>query len=144
LEFVSSVVGLGELIVGGTDLLTLAVILALSISVELTEALDLIKVLCLFLLKLGDFEKKVVDVFAKLIALVRLLGNVTLKARDVNLFACNLVAGSSQVLLHISYNAALLVQEETEVIHFLFQADYSNCIGIVLHSELVVLQQLYF
>jgi hypothetical protein len=63
-QLVCAVVGLSELVISGTDLLALAVILTLSVGVELTETLNLIEILCFFLLKLGDFEEKSIDVFA--------------------------------------------------------------------------------
>ena len=62
--------GLSELVVGGADFLGLAVIFSLSVSVELTETLDLIDVLILFLLELGNFKEKVIDFLAELVALV--------------------------------------------------------------------------
>ena len=49
-QLVCAVVGLSELVISGTDLLALAVILTLSVGVELTETLNLIEILCLFLL----------------------------------------------------------------------------------------------
>lgn len=74
--------------------------------------------------------------------MVRLLSNIALETRDIDLFACDLITSSSHVLLHVAHNAALLVEEESEVVHFFLEADDGNGIGVVSHSELVVLQQL--
>jgi len=135
-------VGLGQLVVGGADFLGLAVILTLSVGVELTETLDLVDVLILLLLELGNFEEKVVDFLAELVSLVGLLCDITLESRDVNLLTCDLIACSSEILLHIADDASLLIEEEPEVVHLLLETDDGDCVGVVLHAELVILQQL--
>jgi len=135
-------VGLGQLVVGGADFLGLTVILSLTVSVELTETLDLIDILVLFLLQLGYFEEKVVNFLAELVTLVGLLCNIALEPGDVDFLACDLIACSSEVLLYVADNAALLIEEESEVVHFLLEADDGDCVGVVLHAELVILQQL--
>ena len=91
------------------DSLTLPVILAFSVSVKFAEALDLIKILCLLFLELGNFEEEGVDILAEYVSLVRLLGDISLETRDVNLLAGSLVTSGSEVLLHIGNNASLLI-----------------------------------
>jgi hypothetical protein len=109
-KLVGAVVGLGQLVVGGANLLRLPVILTLTVSVQLTETLDLINILILFLLELGNFEQKVINFLAELVALVGLLCNITLKSRDVDLLACDLIACGAEVLLYIADDAAFLVE----------------------------------
>ena len=109
-KLVGAVVRLGQLVVGGANLLRLPVILTLTVSVQLTETLDLINILILFLLELGNFEEKVIDFLAELVALVGLLCDITLKSRDVDLFACDLIACGTEVLLYIADDAAFLVE----------------------------------
>ena len=134
--------GLGQLVVGAADFLGLTVILTLTISVELTETLDLIDILVLFLLELGYFEEKVVNFLAELVTLVGLLCDITLESGDVDFLACDLIACSPEVLLYVADNASLLIEEESEVVHFLLEPDDGDGIGVVLHAELVILQQL--
>lgn len=141
-KLVGAVVGLGQLVVSGANLLRLAVILTLTVSVQLTETLDLINILILFFLELGNFEQKVIDFLAELVTLVGLLCDITLKSRDVDLFACDLIACGAEVLLYIADDAAFLVEQESEVVHFLLEADDGDSVGVVLHPELVILQQL--
>lgn len=141
-QFVGTVVGLGQLVVGGADFLGLTVILTLTISVELTETLDLIDILVLFLLQLGYFEEKVVNFLAELVTLVGLLCDIALETGDVDFLSCDLIACSPEVLLYVADNASLLIEEESEVVHFLLEADDGDGVGVVLHAELVILQQL--
>lgn len=106
--------------------------------------MDLIKILCLLFLELGNFEEEGVNILAENVSLVGLLGDISLEAGDVNLLAGSLVTSGSEVLLHIGNNAALLIYQEGEVIGLLLQADDGLSVGVVLHAEFVVLQQLYF
>lgn len=141
-QFVCTVVGLRQFVVSCADFLGLAVILALSVCVELTKSLDLIDVLCLLLLELGNFEKEIVDLLAELVALVRLLTHVALKSRDINLLASDLISGGTEVLLHVTYDASLLIEEESQIVHLLLEANDGNGIGVVLVSEFTVLHNL--
>ncbi len=141
-KLVGAVVRLAQLVVSGANLLRLAVILTLTVSVQLTETLDLINILILFLLELRNFEQKVIDFLAELVTLVGLLCDIALKSRDVYLFACDLIACGAEVLLYIADDAAFLVEQESEVVHFLLEADDGDSVGVVLHPELVILQQL--
>lgn len=109
-KLVGAVVRLGQLVVSGANLLRLPVILTLTVSVQLTETLDLINILILFLLELGNFEQKVINFLAELVALVGLLCDITLKSRDVDFLACDLIACGTEVLLDIADDAAFLVE----------------------------------
>ncbi len=133
---------LSQLVVSGANFLRLTVILALSVGVELTESLNLIDVLILFLLELGHFEQKVINLLAQLVALVGLLCNIALQAGDIDLFAGDLIASCPQVLLNIADNAALLIEKESQVVHLLLESNDGHGVGVMLHPELVVLQQL--
>ena len=108
--------GLGKFVISCADLLTLSVIFTLSVSVELTEALNLIEILCLFFLKLGDFKEKSIDVFAELVAIVGLLSDVSLKSGDIGFLASNLVASGTEILLNVGNNTALLIHQERKII----------------------------
>jgi hypothetical protein len=142
-QVVGSIVGLGQLVVCAADLLAGAVVLALSIGVELAESLDLILVLGLLLLELAHLEEESVYVLAHAIALVRLVGDVPLQATDVDLLSRDLVTGRAEVLGHVRDDATLFVEEVPEVVHFLLEAYDANLVGVVLQAEVVVLQQLY-
>ena len=45
-------------------------------------------------------------------------------------------------MLDIADDASLLVEEEPQVVHLLLEAHDGHGVGVVFHSELVVLQQL--
>ena len=69
---------LGELIVSSSDLLSSRVVLTLSVGVQLSKALNFVLILNSLFLKLADFKEEVIDVLAKLIALISLKSNVSL------------------------------------------------------------------
>ena len=133
---------LGELVVSSSDLLSSRVVLTLSVGVQLSKTLNFVLILNSLFLKLADFKEEIIYVLAKLIALISLKSNVSLKARDIDLLASNLISGCSEVLLTISNDAALLVKKEAEIVHLFLEANDSHLVGVVLHSEVVVLQQL--
>lgn len=141
-QFVCTVVGLGQLVVSCADFLGLTVILALSVSVELTKSLNLIDILGLLLLELGNFEEEIVDFLAELVALVRLLTHVALKPGDIDLLASDLISGGTEVLLHVTHDASLLIKEEPQIVHLLLEADDGNGVRVVLVSEFTVLHNL--
>lgn len=133
---------LGELVVSSSDLLSSRVVLTLSVGVQLSKTLYFVLILNSFFLKLADLKKEVIDVLAKLIALISLKSNVSLKARDIHFLTSDLISGCSEVLLTVSDNAALLVKEEAEIVHLFLKSNDSHLVGVVLHSKVVVLQQL--
>ena len=109
-KLVGAVVRLGQLVVSGANLLRLPVILTLTVSVQLTETLDLINILILFLLELRNFEEKVIDFLAELVTLVGLLCDIALKSGDVDFLASDLIACGTEVLLDVADDAAFLVE----------------------------------
>lgn len=141
-HIVSSVMGLCQLVVSSSDLLTGGIVFALSVSVQLSESLNLILVLNLLLLQLGDFEQQVVDVLSDLVAGVGLVSHVSLETGYVDLLSSNLVAGCAQVLLNVANDAGLFVQEEAEIVHLFLETDDGDLVRVVLQTEVVVLEEL--
>lgn len=119
---------LSKLVISASNLLACRVILTFSVSIELSQSLDLILILCFLLLNLADFKHQVINVLSHLVALVGFLSDVSLKTRDINFLASNLVAGSAQVLLDVSDNSRLLIEKESKVIHLLLEANNGNLV----------------
>ena len=69
---------LGELVVSSSDLLSSRVVLTLSVGVQLSKTLNFVLILNSLFLKLADLKEEVIDVLAKLIALISLKSNVSL------------------------------------------------------------------
>lgn len=133
---------LGELVVSSSDLLSSRVVLTLSVGVQLSKTLNFVLILNSLFLKLADLKEEIIYVLAKLIALISLKSNVSLKARYIDLLASDLISRCSEVLRTVSNDAALLIKEESEIVHLFLEANDSHLVGVVLHSEVVVLQQL--
>ena len=69
---------LGKLVVSSSDLLSSRVVLTLSVGVQLSKTLNFVLILNSLFLKLADLKEEVIDVLAKLIALISLKSNVSL------------------------------------------------------------------
>lgn len=69
---------LGELVVSSSDLLSSRVVLTLSVGVQLSKTLNFVLILNSLFLKLANLKEEVINVLAKLIALISLKSNVSL------------------------------------------------------------------
>lgn len=133
---------LGQIVVNSSNLLTLVLVFSFSVGLELSESLELIEVLESLLLLLVQLVGEVVDVLSDLVAIVGLLGDVSLSGGDFELLPVDLVTVTRDLSLIVRVDSALLVKEESEVIDFLLEGENRHCVGFMLSSVLVVLQQL--
>ena len=141
-QFHGSLLCLGAVIVHRPHSLDLSVVFPLSVSLQLSQSLDLILFLQLFLLEFACFVLQVVDFLSHLVTLVLFDRHIPLCGSDLHVFPVDLVPVSADLLLVISVLPRLFVQQEPQVIDFLLQTHCCGPVGLLLRAIVVVLKQL--
>jgi hypothetical protein len=138
-----SFLGLAVVEVNGSDSLRLVWVLPLSVVGQFSQPLDFINVLVLLLLELGHFVAEVINLLSNLVAVVGLVGQVSLGGGDFDFFPVDLVSVAGDLLLNIPVGSGLLVEEESQVIELLLEAESGHGVGLVLSSVVVILEKLW-
>lgn len=82
-EFRSSLLGLVDIVVNALDAAVGLRVLTLLETVKISKAVDFILIPCSLFFKLAKLESQVVDVLAKGITSIALLGDITLRSKNL-------------------------------------------------------------
>ena len=141
-KFVSSFLGLEEIVVDSLDSSIVVLAFSLFESDTISKSVDLILVLGLLLTELAKLEGEVVGVLSHGISLVTLGGNLSGEGDALLLPSGNLISDSANFRLELVVVSILLVQEEPKILDFFSKGVDSHNVLIMTIVIVVVLHKL--
>lgn len=142
-EFTNTFLELVEIVLGGLDSLVSLSILALLVTIHLTETIDLLLITATLLLQLLKLKVGSVNIFSQSIGVVTLALAVTLVAKNFSLTTGDLLTKGSNLCLHVIISTALVIEVVASIVTLFLQTVESDAVRVLASLKLVFLQEFF-
>lgn len=142
-EFTNTFLELVEIVLGGLDSLVSLSILALLVTIHLTETIDLLLITATLLLQLLKLKVGSVNIFSQSIGVVTLALAVTLVAENFCLTTGDLLTKGSNLCLHVIISTALVIEVVASIVTLFLQTVESDAVRVLASLKLVFLQEFF-
>lgn len=142
-EFTNTFLELVEIVLGGLDSLVSLSILALLVTIHLTETIDLLLITATLLLQLLKLKVGSVNIFSQSIGVVTLALAVTLVAENFSLTTGDLLTKGSNLCLHVIISTALVIEVVASIVTLFLQTVESDAVRVLASLKLVFLQEFF-